>query len=127
MSQIAHVQVLSAYWMPLALAGLHLYFRDRHFRWLLLFAASWLMQALACGYYLFYLSVLVALWLAWFALGRERWATIIAVVAAWMVAGLAMAPDRLWLPHTAARVRPAPLAGRDRGVQRGHRERAEGA
>ena len=92
MSQIAHIQVLSSYWMPLALAGLHLYFRDRHFRWLLLFAVSWLMQALACGYYLFYLSVLVALWLAWFALGRERWATIIAVVAAWMVAGLAMGP-----------------------------------
>ena len=25
MAQLAHVQVLSAYWMPLALAGLHLY------------------------------------------------------------------------------------------------------
>ena len=29
-----------------------------------------MMQALACGYYLFFLSVLVALWLAWFALFR---------------------------------------------------------
>ena len=27
MAQLAHVQVLSAYWMPLALAALHLYFR----------------------------------------------------------------------------------------------------
>ena len=29
MAQFAHVQVLSAYWMPLALAGLHRYFQDR--------------------------------------------------------------------------------------------------
>ncbi len=92
MSQTAHIQVLSSYWMPFALAGLHLYFRDRQFRWLVLFAVSWLMQALACGYYLFYLSALVALWLTWFAVGRERWSSILAVVAAWAVAGLAMAP-----------------------------------
>ena len=50
MAQLAHVPVLSAYWMPLALAGLHLYFQDRRARWLVLFAGAWLMQALACGY-----------------------------------------------------------------------------
>ena len=92
MSQIAHVQVLSAYWMPLALTGLHLYFRDRRWRWLALFGFAWLMQALTCGYYLFYLSALVALWLTWFAVGRERWTTIGRVVGAWAVAALAMAP-----------------------------------
>ena len=59
MDQFAHVQVLSAYWIPLTLAGLHLYFQDRRPRWLALFAVSWLMQALTCGYYLFYLSVLI--------------------------------------------------------------------
>jgi hypothetical protein len=92
MSQIAHVQVLSAYWMPLALAALHLYFRDRQVRWLALFGAAWLMQALTCGYYLFYLSALVALWLAWFAIGRERWSAIARVVGVWCLAALAMAP-----------------------------------
>lgn len=92
MSQIAHVQVLSAYWMPLALLGLHLYFTDRRGRWLSLFAVAWLLQALTCGYYLFYLSALVALWLAWFAVGRERWTDIVRVLAVWSVAGLAMAP-----------------------------------
>jgi hypothetical protein len=50
------------------------------------------MQALACGYYLFYLSVLVGLWLAWFAFGRERWRNIAAVAGAWMLASSAMAP-----------------------------------
>ena len=40
MAQFAHVQVLSAYWMPLALAGLHRYFQDRRRRWLVLFAGG---------------------------------------------------------------------------------------
>jgi hypothetical protein len=92
MSQIAHVQVLSAYWMPLALTGLHLYLRDRRARWLVVFAIAWLMQALTCGYYLFYLSALVGLWLTWFAVGRERWTAIGRVVGVWAVAALAMAP-----------------------------------
>jgi len=92
MSQLAHLQVLSAYWMPLSLAGLHLYFTGRRARWLVLFAVAWLMQALSCGYYLFYLSVLIALWLVWFAVGRERWSDVWRVVGAWIVAGVAMAP-----------------------------------
>lgn len=92
MSQLAHIQVLSAFWMPIALAALHLFFQRRQARWLAVFAAAWLLQALSCGYYLFYLSVLVGLWLIWFAAGRERWVAIAKVAAAWAVAGLAMAP-----------------------------------
>ena len=92
MSQVAHLQVLSAYWMPLSLAGLHLYFADRRARWLLLFGGSWLMQALSCGYYLFYLSTLIALWLLWFVIGRERWSAVLRVIGVWMAAGLVMAP-----------------------------------
>ena len=34
MAQFAHVQVLSAYWMPVALAALHRYFENRRVRWL---------------------------------------------------------------------------------------------
>lgn len=92
MSQFAHVQVLSAYWMPLSLVGLHLFFQTRRSRWLALFAIAWLLQALACGYYLFYLSTLVGLWLLWFAVGRERWADVGKVLAAWGVAVAAMVP-----------------------------------
>ena len=92
MSQLAHVQVLSSYWMPLALLGLHGYFEDHRNRWLWLFAVAWLMQALTCGYYLFYLSVLVALWLLWFAAGREPWRQIARVVFAWAAAALVMTP-----------------------------------
>jgi hypothetical protein len=99
MAQLAHVQVLSAYWMPLALAGLHRYIEqrgvrgaERRVRWLVLFAASWVMQALACGYYLFYLSVLVILWLLWFAAGRERWTVLARVAIAWLAAVVLMGP-----------------------------------
>ena len=96
MAQFAHVQVLSAYWMPLSLAGLHRYFqgfpRDRGGRWLVLFAGAWLMQALACGNYLFYLSVLVGLWLLWFPAGRERWRALARVVLAWAAAVVLLAP-----------------------------------
>lgn len=90
--QIAHVQVLSAYWMPLALAGLHRYFDDGRTRWLMLFAGAWLFQALACGYYFFFLSVLVLLWLAWFAPGRGRARLVLRVAAAWCVAAALLAP-----------------------------------
>ena len=112
--------------MPLALTALHLYFADRRPRWLILFGVSWLMQALACGYYLFYLSTLIALWLIWFAVGRERWSHIARVIAMWGVAALAMAPDRLRLPEVPACVWLAPLAGGDRVFQCRHRQRAQG-
>jgi hypothetical protein len=91
-AQLAHVQVLSSYWMPLALAGLVRYFDDRRVRWLVLFAAAWLMQALACGYYFFYLSVLIGLWLLWFVVGRERWGDLARVFGVWAAAVLAIAP-----------------------------------
>jgi hypothetical protein len=92
MAQLAHVQVLSSYWMPLALAALHRYLQERRTRWLALFAAAWLLQALACGYYLFYLSVLVMLWLLWFAAGREKWQVLARIAAAWAAAAALMVP-----------------------------------
>ena len=92
MAQLAHVQVLSSYWMPLALAGLHRYFDDHRTRWLVLFAAAWFMQALACGYYLFYLSVLIALWLAWFVSGPGTWRSLVRLAVAWGIAALLLVP-----------------------------------
>lgn len=91
-AQLAHVQVLSSYWMPLSLVGLARYFDDRRARWLVLFAGAWLMQALTCGYYFFYLSVLITLWLAWFALGRRPWSDLARVLGAWAAAVALMAP-----------------------------------
>jgi hypothetical protein len=92
MSQLAHVQVLSAYWMPVALAALHLYIGQPRARWAALFAAAWLVQALACGYYLIYLSVLAGLWLLWFGPGRLRWGGLLRLAAAWGLAALLLTP-----------------------------------
>jgi len=92
MAQFAHVQVLSAYWMPVALAALHRYFENRRPRWLVVFAVSWLLQALACGYYLFYLSVLVGLWLLWFAKGPHRTRALVSVAIAWGIVTAMLVP-----------------------------------
>jgi F5/8 type C domain-containing protein len=96
MAQLAHVQVLSSYWMPLSLLGLVQYFHqppgERRIGWLVLFAGAWLMQALTCGYYFFYLSVLVGLWLIWFVVGRESWKELARVIALWAVAVALMTP-----------------------------------
>lgn len=95
MSQLAHVQVLASYWIPVALFGLHRYVRGPQWRWAALFAAAWLMQALANGYYLFYFSVLAGLWLLWFAAGRLAWADLFRLLAAWGAAALALIPVAL--------------------------------
>ena len=92
MAQFAHVQVLSAYWMPVALASLHRYFEDRRVRWLVLFAASWVLQALACGYYFFFLSVLIGLWLVWFVRWRDAGRALVRLAMAWALAAAALAP-----------------------------------
>jgi hypothetical protein len=92
MAQFAHVQVLSSYWMPFSLLGLHLFVQEPRWRYLVLFAGAWYLQALACGYYLFYLSVLVGLWLLWFAIGRIRWSDFGRLLIAWAVAMAALVP-----------------------------------
>jgi hypothetical protein len=103
MAQFAHVQVLSAYWLPLMLLGLHLFLRTGRWRHAVLFAAAWLMQSLACGYYLFYASVLVGLWLLWFAVGRQRLANLVRLLVAWAVAVAALLPIGLgYLKHQRA-------------------------
>ncbi len=92
MGQLAHLQVMSYYWAPVALVGLHRYLRTRDWRWLLLFGGAWLMQALTNGYALFHLSVLVVLWLIWFARPVR---TALPIVAAWLIAAIPLIPE-LW-------------------------------
>ena len=90
-SHLNHLQLLSSYWMPAALAMLHLYRRDGRRQWAVLFSAAWLMQALACGYYFFFLSLLTLLWLAWFARGWPL-RRLALLAACWATAVLAMVP-----------------------------------
>ena len=93
--RIAHlpqIQCLAAFAMPFSLLGLHRYLREPRSRWLVLFGAGWLMQAICNGYYMLFFGVVVGLWILWFA---RDWRTCSAIVIAWVVASLPLAP-LLW-------------------------------
>jgi hypothetical protein len=92
LAQLPHIQVLSAYWAPVCLAALHRYSREPAPRWILLAAFAWLMQALSCGYYMFFLSVLLALWMLWFALGRWSVKALALAAAAFGAAAILIVP-----------------------------------
>ena len=91
-SQLPHVQMLAAFWAPLALLGLHEYIDTRRTRWLLLYGASWMLQGAANGYALVFFSVLVGLWTVWFVIARRDWRAFAAITAATIVAALPLAP-----------------------------------
>lgn len=90
-AQFPHLQVLVSFWMPIALLGLHRYVRGDGARWLVVFAAAWLMQALSNGYYLAFFSVLVAIWIAWFVPWRNV-RLLAAIGGAWAAAIVALLP-----------------------------------
>jgi hypothetical protein len=92
LSHLQHLQLLSSYWMPVAIAALHLYISAPRWRWAAVFAGSWLLQALACGYYFFFLTIFVLLWFAWFAPRRLAWRDGARLAVAWGIAGLAISP-----------------------------------
>jgi hypothetical protein len=96
-AQITHLQVLVAGWMPIALLGLHRYFRTGSARALAGFVAAFVLTALSNGYYLFFLAMPAVIVAAWHLLDRirrrervRRAATALAIAGA--VIGLALAP-----------------------------------
>jgi hypothetical protein len=92
LSHTQHLQLLSSYWMPVAIAALHLYAASPRWRWAILFAAAWALQALASGYYLFFLTTFVGLWLVWFVPGRLPLRRLARLLVAWMIAGVLLTP-----------------------------------
>ena len=91
-SQLSHLQVLTAQWMPLALLAMHAYLADGRRRWLLLLAVAWLLQALSNGYYLLFFPVLVGGWLLWFVDWRRTWRRGAALAATFAGASLLLVP-----------------------------------
>jgi len=91
-SQLGHIHLLVAWWMPLALLALHAYYEDRRRRWLALFGVSWLLQALTNGYYMFFFPLLVAGWIAVFTRWKTDRRRAAAVIAAWAVFSLPLVP-----------------------------------
>ncbi len=91
-AQIAHLQVLSCYWLPLALTGLHGFLIERRRRWLVLFGGAWLLQSLANGYFMLFGAVVIGLWIAWFCSTRETSRLVLPILAAWAVSTLPLVP-----------------------------------
>lgn len=92
LSHTQHLQLLSSYWMPVAIAALHLYIASPQWRWAVMFAAAWLMQALASGYYLFFLTTFVLMWIVWFVPRRLQLRQTVRLGVAWGVAACLLAP-----------------------------------
>jgi F5/8 type C domain len=92
LAQAPHIQVLASFWTPVCLAALHRYDRTARPRWLLIAVAAWVIQALSCGYYLFFLAALLTLWFLWFAVGRWPVRRLGAAVVAFAAGALLLAP-----------------------------------
>ncbi len=96
--QLAHIQVLTSQWLPLALLGMHEYVDTGRRRALAWFAAAWLIQALSNGYYLLFFPVLFVLWMAWFVDWRRTPRRGAAIAVTWVAASLPLVPI-LWKYH----------------------------
>jgi hypothetical protein len=92
MSHLPHIQVLAAFPMPFALVGLHRYIRDGRARWLALFGAAWLVQALCNGYFMLFFGVLVMMWMFWFVPLTSSPKKFVAVAATLVLASLPLVP-----------------------------------
>jgi hypothetical protein len=99
LAQLPHIQVLSSYWAPVCLAALHRFDRDASWKWAALAGGAWLMQSLANGYFMFFLSVLLVFWFLWFAVRRWTLAQFARVAACFAVAFGVVAPILLDYKH----------------------------
>jgi len=92
LAQAPHIQVLASFWTPICLAALHRYDRTARTRWLVIAVTAWVIQSLSCGYYLFFLAALIALWFLWFAVGRWPIRRLFSAVGAFAAGALLLAP-----------------------------------
>lgn len=111
MSHLPHVQMLAAFWAPLALLGLHAFIESGRRRWLVLYGGAWLLQAAANGYALVYLSLLVGFWVLWFVVARRRWRDLLWIGATTVVAAVPLIP--LLLTYIAVHARHGFVRGID--------------
>ena len=94
MAQIVHVQMVATGWVPIALWGLHRYFATHRSRWLAVFAAAWILQALS-NLYVFCFMALAVVIVAAGSLMRERerrLRTSIELTAAAVAVAVVLAP-----------------------------------
>jgi hypothetical protein len=100
---LAHLQVLSAFHIPLVFLGAHRFVQTGRRPWLALFGAAWLLQGLTNGYFLVFVSVLLGAWLSWFVASAPHRGRVVQLLLAWAVACACLAPVlvryALWHKH----------------------------
>jgi hypothetical protein len=69
-AHLEHVELLSAYWLPVTMLCLHRWMRSSRPSMLWLASFSLVLLALTSGYYYFYSGVLLIAWTAWFGTSR---------------------------------------------------------
>jgi F5/8 type C domain len=90
--QAPHIQVLASFWTPVCLGALHCYAQTWRTRWIVLASGAWVLQGLCCGYFTFFLAVLVALWFLWFAAGLWPVRRLATAAAAFAAGAIVIAP-----------------------------------
>jgi len=91
-TEFGHIQMISSYWLPLCLLGLHGFLAQRRARWLWLFGVAWILQSLANGYSLFFGGTLIALWLLYFCSTRRAWRAAVSILVAWALSSVPLVP-----------------------------------
>jgi hypothetical protein len=91
-AELGHLQMLSVFWFPLVLLGLHGFLVQRRGWWLALFGAAWVLQALANGYMIFFGAVVVGLWLVYFCTRNSAWRAAPAILLTWAIANAVLLP-----------------------------------
>jgi hypothetical protein len=94
-ADLAHLQVLSAYFIPLVFLAAHRFVQGGRRIWLGLFGGAWVLQGLSNGYFLAYTGLLFAAWLLWFARSMPDRRRAASLVFAWGLALSCLAPV-LW-------------------------------
>ncbi len=90
--ELAHVQMLVTWWLPLMLFAMHRALRERRSIWLALFAASWLLNSLSNGHFMLFGAVLLGLWLAYFGSKASERGMALRILAVWAIASLPLVP-----------------------------------
>lgn len=89
---VPHIQTMATFGVPLCLFALHGYVEDRRWPWLALFAAAWLHQGFANGYYILYGGLTVGLWALYFCSTRAHLRAAGAIAITGAVASLPLVP-----------------------------------
>jgi hypothetical protein len=91
-TQISHIQTDATFFMPIALAALHRYWTTSQGRWLVLLGGANTLNALVCGYFLLFFSVLIAIVLLWLLVATRDLRKFGAVLGVLALSVLAITP-----------------------------------